>query len=97
MATPLKTFTLRPPKAPDLPIAPVQYAQQYQDQVLNALRLYFSQIDNYTQGSNIPNSGATSGRPIEYLSVGQYYFDSTLGIPIWWSGTNWVNASGTTV
>ena len=97
MATPLKTITLRPPKAPDLPIAPVQYAQQYQDQVLNALRLYFSQIDNYTQGSNIPNSGATSERPTEYLSVGQYYFDSTLGIPIWWSGTNWVNASGTTV
>lgn len=97
MVTPLKTFTLRPPKAPDLPIAPVQYAQQYQDQFSNALRLYFSQIDNYTQGSNIPSSGATSERPTEYLSVGQYYFDSTLGIPIWWSGTNWVNASGTTV
>jgi hypothetical protein len=49
MATPLKTFTLRPPKAPDLPIAPVQYAQQYQDQFSNALRLYFNQIDNFAQ------------------------------------------------
>jgi len=37
---------LRPPKAPNLPIAPVDYRQQYQDQVLNVLRLYFNQIDN---------------------------------------------------
>jgi hypothetical protein len=44
----LKTFTLRPPKAPNLPIAPVEYTQQYQDQVLNALRLYFNQIDNFS-------------------------------------------------
>lgn len=47
--TPLKTFALRPPKAPNLPIAPVEYTQQYQDQVLNALRLYFAQIDNFAQ------------------------------------------------
>lgn len=49
MTTPLKTFALRPPKAPNLPIAPVDYTQQYQDQVLNALRLYFAQIDNFAQ------------------------------------------------
>jgi hypothetical protein len=44
--TPLKSFTLRPPKAPNLPIAPVEYTQQYQDMMNNALRLYFNQIDN---------------------------------------------------
>ena len=37
---------LRPPKAPNLLIAPVDYRQQYQDQLNNALRLYFNQIDN---------------------------------------------------
>jgi len=37
---------LRPPKAPNLLVAPVQYAQLYQDQLNNALRLYFNQIDN---------------------------------------------------
>lgn len=37
---------LRPSKAPNLLIAPVQYAQLYQDQLNNALRLYFNQIDN---------------------------------------------------
>lgn len=48
----LKTGTLVPSKAPNLPIAPVEYSQYYQDQVLNALRLYFNQVDNYNQGAN---------------------------------------------
>jgi hypothetical protein len=54
----LKTFTLRPPKAPNLPIAPVEYAQQYQDQVLNALRLYFNQIDNFSLPLTQQNGGS---------------------------------------
>ena len=33
-------------KAPNLPIAPVEYSQQYQDQLNNVLRLYFTQLDN---------------------------------------------------
>jgi hypothetical protein len=46
--TPQKTFALRPPKAPNLLIAPSEYSQQYQDQMNNALRLYFNQIDNFS-------------------------------------------------
>jgi hypothetical protein len=38
--------TLRPPKAPNLLIAPIVYDQRYVDQLNNALRLYFNQIDN---------------------------------------------------
>lgn len=45
-----KSLTLLPPKAPNLPIGPVDYDQRYQDMVLNALRLYFNQIDNMGQG-----------------------------------------------
>lgn len=37
---------LRPSKSPNLPMAPNQYAPQYQEQFSNALRLYFAQIDN---------------------------------------------------
>lgn len=84
-------------KAPNLPIAPVEYTQQYMDQVLNALRLYFNQIDNFTQATAIPNYGTTSQRPISNLFIGQQYFDTTLNIPIFWNGTVWKNASGTTV
>jgi uncharacterized membrane-anchored protein len=33
-------------RSPNLPIAPVEYNQQYQDQLNNVLRLYFAQLDN---------------------------------------------------
>jgi hypothetical protein len=38
--------TLRPSKAPNLPLAPAAYNSQHQEQLTNALRLYFAQIDN---------------------------------------------------
>jgi len=37
---------IRPPKAPSLLIAPNEYQKRYADQLNNALRLYFNQIDN---------------------------------------------------
>ena len=93
----IKNIDIRPPKAPNLPIAPIDYRQLYQDQVLNALRLYFNQVDNFAQGVLVPASGTTAGRPIERLQVGQVYFDTSLGssgLPIWWDGTQWINALG---
>jgi hypothetical protein len=88
---------LRPSKAPNLLVAPIVYDQRYIDQLNNALRLYFNQIDNFTQNVTVPPSGTTANRPTERLEVGQYYFDTTLGIPIWYDGTNWVDATGTVV
>jgi hypothetical protein len=88
---------LRPSQAPNLLIAPVDYDQRYVDQLNNALRLYFNQIDNFTQNVTVPPSGVSADRPTERLEVGQYYFDTTLGIPIWYDGTNWVDATGGTV
>ena len=85
---------LRPSKAPNLLIAPVEYRQLYQDQMNNALRLYFNQVDNFTQNVTVPASGTTANRPTERLEVGQYYFDTSLGYPIYWNGVDWVNALG---
>lgn len=48
--------TLRPPKAPNLLIAPVEYEQHYQNQLNNAQRLYYNQVDN-TLSSLMENSG----------------------------------------
>jgi hypothetical protein len=93
----MTTTPLRPSKAPNLLIAPPDYAAQYQDQLNNALRLYFNQIDNFTQTVTIPASGVTANRPTGRLEVGQYYFDTTIGRPIYWNGTNWINAAGTVV
>jgi hypothetical protein len=41
-------------------------------------------------------SGTTAQRPTTVLT-GFTYFDSTLGIPVFWNGTVWKNASGATV
>ena len=36
-------------------------------------------------------SGTTEQRPAENLVVGQQYFDTTLGVPVYWNGTEWHN------
>jgi len=59
MATPPKVLPLQPTKAPNLPIAPVDYSQQIMDQLLNAFRLYFAQIDNDVYGL-INNPGSAT-------------------------------------
>lgn len=41
-------------------------------------------------------NGATDSRPTG-VSVGTCYFDTTLGKPIWYNGTDWVDSTGTTV
>jgi hypothetical protein len=93
--------TLRPSKAPNLPVAPTEYNQQYIDQLSNALRLYFTQIDNFSQAVILPDSGTTANRPVGTtllpLLTGQYYYDTTLDRPIWWNGSVWKKADGTTV
>jgi hypothetical protein len=46
---------------------------------------------------NPTNAGATAQRPVTGLVVGLQFYDTTLGIPIWWNGTVWKNAAGTTI
>lgn len=36
-------------------------------------------------------SGTTEQRPTENLVVGQTFFDTTLGVPVFWNGTEWHN------
>lgn len=35
-------------------------------------------------------SGPTEGRPTTGLYVGQSYFDTTVGKPVFWDGASWV-------
>jgi hypothetical protein len=83
--------------APSLPIATSEYQQQYFNQYSNVLRLYFNQIDNFSRALLTPYSGITADRPIQNIAVGQFYFDTDLGYPIWYNGTNWVDSTGGTV
>lgn len=41
-------------------------------------------------------SGTTAQRPTA-RGIGFRFFDTTLGIPIWWNGAAWINASGVVV
>jgi len=53
-------------KAPNLPIAPAEYDQDYMNKFANVLRLYFAQLDNpgpsvmSTQRVTAPNSTTAS-------------------------------------
>ena len=42
----LNLGAIKPPKSPNLPIAPIEYSHQHFDILNNALRLYFNQIDS---------------------------------------------------
>lgn len=45
----------------------------------------------------IIGSGTSAFRPSVSVAQGTMYFDTTLGKPIWYNGTNWVDATGATV
>jgi hypothetical protein len=84
-------------RSPALPIQPNEYDRSQMDQFQSALRLYFNRLDQFNIINSTPAYGLTADRPTLELQIGQFYFDTTLGIPIWWNGTVWKNASGTTV
>jgi hypothetical protein len=88
---------LQPTKAPALPLATDEYNRQYTDQLNNILRIYFTQVDSFTQNATIPSSGLTADRPVLNLKIGDFYFDTTLTLPIWWTGSDWVDAAGNVV
>ena len=77
--------TLRPSKAPNLPIAPVDYSQQFQDQYSNALRLYFNEIDNFSSSAGGSNGGQYIQFPhiSAYDSTSQYALNNTVTTVLW--------------
>lgn len=85
------------PKNPRLPSAPTEYNKLFIDQLEQVLTLYFGTIDNAIAILAKPAIGTTANRPTLQLQIGQQFYDTTLGIPIWWNGSVWKNASGTTV
>ena len=91
-------------KAPALTLTPTQFSQVHFDLFNNQLRVYFNTLDAanvQTQQAvntlSTPSAGTTALRPSTGLLVGQFYFDTTINRPIWWDGTNWINAAGTVV
>lgn len=79
------TTTLKSPVAPNLPIGPVEYSQQYQDQFSNVLRLYFNQLDNTLRATLGPNGGQYIRFPhiSAYDSTSQYALNNTVTTVLW--------------
>lgn len=86
----IKTLDLRPPKAPNLLVAPVEYSQRYVDQLNNALRLYFNQIDNFAQPFTNQNGGAYLRFPFISASYSSVQYATAANTPtiVLWSTLN---------
>ena len=54
-------------------------------------------LDNAFGRYMLASQGSTAYRPTTDLFVGKFYFDTQLNKPIWYNGSNWVDAMGTTV
>lgn len=71
-------------RAPRLPSAPVEYDQQFMEALLNAIRLYFNQLDNpgAVQGSslNLDLNTLPTQADLATLRLGDVYRDTEDGI-----------------
>jgi hypothetical protein len=88
-------MTIKKFVAPALPTAPIEYDQRRDDQLNQNLRIYFNNLDSFLTAISTPQNGTTADRPTLGLQIGQFYFDTTLGYPVWYDGTDWVDAAGT--
>lgn len=64
--------------------------------VFQSIRSMFGRI---ATANNNPDFGLTAARPTRQLVTGQSFFDTTLGIPIWYVASipGWVDATGASV
>ena len=69
------------PVAPNLPLAPTEYASRYFDHLTNTLRLYFNQLDGYNKAIS-PAVGNFQARTTQTLTgsntATQITFDTAL-------------------
>lgn len=88
-----RSAPLRPPKAPNLLVAPVDYRQQYIDQLNNALRLYFNQIDNGMASLLSPSGGGLLQFPFIEASDNtfQYATATNTATIVEWNTTSFSN------
>lgn len=79
-----ESLVLTRTRSPALPIAPVEYSRQYQDQLNNILRLYFNTLDNFVLQLNA--SAASSFLFLPYGSfcslVDQTAASTTVAYPV---------------
>jgi hypothetical protein len=53
--------------------------------------------DAFTYIAKNQGYNTTSNRPINGMRTGDVFFDTTIGKPIWYTGSGWVDATGSAV
>lgn len=88
---------IKPPKAPNLIYAGIDYGIQNEEQFRNQLRLYFNQLDNFSKNLLL----GSGGNVIDFPHIGAYYdadqfatADDTPTKVLW---NNAINTSGFTL
>lgn len=79
---------------------PADYRIQDSDEEIysfNRLENMIVNLDSKVSGFMNTQVGTTENRPTENLTVGQMYFDTTLGKPIWYKSDGWIDATGSVV
>lgn len=66
-------------------------AKSVYDEKVQSLESEISTLKTKLAEKATIQSGTTEQRPTENLVVGQQYFDTTLGVPVYWNGTEWHN------
>ena len=73
--------------------------------ILNNKPFYLKELDKehydnehiiYLGDNKIPCNGTTLKRPVN-IKAGFFFYDTTLNKPIWWTGENWIDATGADV
>jgi hypothetical protein len=80
-----------------LPRPRPEYSEEQMFQMIRVLEIYFNQLDGFLLSLSTPEAGTTADRPTYKLQLGQQYFDTDLNIPIWYDGTDWIDAAGNVV
>jgi hypothetical protein len=83
-----RSTPIRASSAPNLPIAPTEYLQSYQDQLNNAMRLYFAQIDNFNQALVTTVGGSSLSFPyVQLIDTVSQYTTANTPTAVNWTGT----------
>lgn len=61
------------------------------------VKAWLDWCNDIATNSKYRGSDTTANRPANGLTDGDWYLDTTLGKPVWYYGSGWIDATGTTV
>lgn len=69
------------------------WSASYEDHVVSFSFMTANKVEYFPETGEYNNSGDSNNRPLKPY-VGFQYFDTSIGKPLFWNGSNWVDALG---